>query len=150
MLNKLIGKLYTVNLNNGEWKEFEIILEEISNLHNPTAISMLLPLFDDECYYPEVLFSIVHYIEGFDNRIYCEQLFGGLVSLWKKSPEWAKTLQMRILNSKECLKEYTKLVAQVDRETRRTLTDLLLSICDENDGFEEKAAPLFEGLRSLE
>jgi hypothetical protein len=125
------------------------VLNRIVETRDIDALETLLECVDDDEDFPSVWHMLCHTLESFGVS-YHRVMLKELPRLWAESPESTKTLHTRILNSKESTKEYTKLVADADCESRLALTELLLSICNENEGLEEKAAPLFEVLRSLE
>jgi hypothetical protein len=76
----------------------EDCLGEISNDETPDSISGLLRMFDDSAA-DQLMFSIVHEIERWDDRTYCRALLDSVEHLWAAAPRWAQTLHIRVLNS---------------------------------------------------
>lgn len=106
--------------------EFENILGKIGAVNDPACIRPLVLLFEDDASLDELMFSIVHTIEMFDDRVYVEAIFNSLPELARRSPRWAKILHMRILNSDPARLAYRNrfLHATLDeRAAARTVLD---------------------------
>lgn len=76
--------------------------EAVSRLpKRPTGeeIEQLLPVFDDETAYPEVMFELLHVIEDADVGVEELAVARALPSLDVHSPWWSEVLVIRMLNN---------------------------------------------------
>ena len=78
---------------------FEEVLAEVVELNDPTCIVLLCAFFDDSEEFDELMFSIIHTIENFDDATYASQLVKAAPRLCENSPRWASIVFMRVLNS---------------------------------------------------
>jgi hypothetical protein len=79
-------------------ERFEEIVEQIAHIDDPSSIGALLGLVDDGLDYG-LVYSLVHTVERFDDDTYLDHLLPALPGLAARSPEWARTLVLRVLNS---------------------------------------------------
>lgn len=140
MINELISKLrnyqdFHVNKN---ILKFEEVLHDLSATNDPEIIPLLLSFFDDECEFPEVMFSIIHTIEIFDDAQYVSQLLVALEEVWSRSPYWVKVIHFRILNSKSTKEEYIKQVKELDSKHKIIVKAVLSKIGTESPKFKER------------
>src|SRR5262245_37190509 len=87
-------------------ERFEATLGQIAGLNDPQAIALLIPFFDDKAKFSEVMFSIIHTLEAFDDEIYTREIIKSLAGLWARSPYWATVIHFRILNNPSCREAY--------------------------------------------
>jgi hypothetical protein len=116
--------------NDGYVAEVESCLADIVALNTPNEINGLLALFDDAVA-DEVMFSIVHTIERWDDRTYSEALIASVEKLWKVAPKWAKILHIRIMNSQSTSDVYFDRVKQADSEKQSTVRDIYVVVARE-------------------
>jgi hypothetical protein len=79
-------------------EHFEETVEQIAHIDDPSSIEALLGFVDDGLD-DDLVFSIVHTVERFDDDTYLTHLVAALPGLAARSPEWARTLVLRVLNS---------------------------------------------------
>jgi hypothetical protein len=85
-----VKRLYDCRLlrNQLECKEFDNLLEKLADCTNEKIIKDLCMVFDDETEEEEVMFGLVHLIEGFEMEKYLTEM--------------PKALPKMIENAKEC------------------------------------------------
>lgn len=107
-------------------ERFEATLHQIAQLRDPRSIGLLIPFFDDDCQFPEVMFSIIHIIESFDHEVYVKEILRSLPSFWQRSPYWASVAHVAILNTPAVLDSYANQLKQAPDSIREQ------SVVDEN------------------
>ena len=65
-------------------KQFEEVLTQIVKLNDPNSIVLLCNFFDDSSEFDELMFSIIHSIEIFDDTTYVAQLIKATPQLYMK------------------------------------------------------------------
>ena len=140
MVKDLINKLanYHDFSIEGNIEKFEEVLSELASTKNPEIIPWLLTFFDDGCDFPEVMFSIIHTIEIFDDAKYVEKLLVALPEIWKRSPYWVKVLHFRILNSKETMEEYAKQISKINADLKEVVREVISKIGNDSPKFKER------------
>lgn len=144
-VNKL-SILIASNDENVDVNEFENILAEIAQIIKPQHIPKLLLLLDDNYQYDELLFSIVHLveIEDFDDKTYCKYVLEVFPDFLDKSPNWASTILIRILNSEKTLKVFEKLCALATNRQKESIKQLVERINKQNEKFIIKTKNILE------
>lgn len=106
-LESYISALRSLPKLDGKYVEkFEQILDKIESLNDPDSIVLLSQFFEDEAEYDELMFSLIHSIEKFDDTTYIAALLETLPKLSQKAPNWCSVLLKRVNNnpsSKEVL-----------------------------------------------
>jgi 23S rRNA A2030 N6-methylase RlmJ len=74
------------NHGNGYVQRFEGVLGQVATMNDPDCIGQVLPLFDDDAEYDEMMFSIIHTIERFDDATYVREIVDHLDSFFDQSP----------------------------------------------------------------
>lgn len=140
MVKNLINKLrnYKDFSIEGNIEKFEELLSELASTKNPEIIPGLLVFFDDGCDFPEVMFSIIHTIEIFDDAKYIEKLLVTLPEVWKRSPYWVKVIHFRILNSKNTMEEYAKQIKKINAELKEVVREVIYKIGTDSQKFKER------------
>jgi len=142
-LNVLISELRAVDDKSPTYAAtFECVLAKIVALRTVDAILPLLSCFDDDAPYDEVMFSIIHGIETFDDKAYLEQVLRGSVDLCANSPRWASILFMRILNAETCRHELVRQLRDADQKTKIAIKDIMEKINARSVRFLEKTTPV--------
>lgn len=138
MLEKLISSLEIElkKLNHGQPNSFDSLLEQISLMHDPKCISKLLPLFVDDADYDEIIFSLVHTIENYEDDVYVREIIKHLKDFYEKSPHWAIIIHMRIVNSPESLAAYERRLKFVSSDEREVVRKVLVAVSDEDSQFK--------------
>jgi len=80
------------------WSDYDQAIEQIKELRDPRSIEALMTLIDDDADHI-ITWGLVHTIERFDMPVYVEHWLAGLPQLRQRSPEWAQSLLLRILNN---------------------------------------------------
>jgi len=113
----------------------DALLERIAALNDPACIAELLPLFDDDAEFPELMFSIIHTIERFDDRTYVQTVVDELEPLFAVAPEWAVVLHVRILNSPSTLTAYSDYVRTLPQPQQDVVRQALDAVRKRNMKF---------------
>jgi len=102
-----------------------------------SAIPRLLFLLNDESNNHEVMFSVVHGVESFDDDLYIAKLVACTPLLLDKSPYWLSVLYMRVLNSDRSRAALRSAVGPDTRSTIASILGLIVakrpSFCDQID-----------------
>ncbi len=97
-----------------EINNFEIALAEIANHPNEHDLPEYHLILDDKCQQPEVMFSLVHFLETFEVEIQLEAFIKVIPQLMINAPEWTRILHNRILNEQLACNIYQKLLRSVN------------------------------------
>jgi len=129
-LHELIRKLEEIDRARGDAfvNNFESTLGEIAQQGDPKSIRMLLNFFEDESPFDEVMFSIIHTIEIFDDATFVREILEAAPSFCQQSPRWASILLMRILNSESTRPELVRQLRDASSETKGVVRSLLEKI----------------------
>jgi hypothetical protein len=128
-LTDLILELRAVDLSRSDGVvRFESLLADIIAHRNPDAIPLLLPLFDDHAPYNEVMFSIIHGIEVFEDKVYVDQVLRGAVDFCIHSPRWASIVFMRMLNSESTRLALVRELRSANTEVKAAVKTLMEKI----------------------
>lgn len=131
---------------NGYVQRFEDVLGQVAALNNPDCIGPLLPFFDDDAEYDEMMFSIIHTIEKFDDSTYVRAITNHLDSFLAKSPRWAVIVHMRILNSPPTMAAYADRIKSLSNEQRQVVRKVLEAVRQKNAKFETPCKSLLAAL----
>lgn len=82
---------------------FESLVWLLTEEKNETILSELFTIFDDDCPHLEVMWTLQHAIEDYDNEVYIKRLILNLDKFTNAS-EWLLTSFYRIMNNTKCLK----------------------------------------------
>ena len=77
---------------------FEQILEKLAQNPNTVNLSSLHLILDDACEQPEVMFSLVHFLESFEVQEQVQAFIQVMPDLSKRATEWTEILHSRIMN----------------------------------------------------
>jgi hypothetical protein len=148
MLEALIGQLEQVvqQSREGYVQSFDGILQQIAALNDPMCIPLLLPFFGDDAEYDEMLFTIIHTIEAFDDDVYVQKILDSLPSLLAKAPRWATVIHMRILNSPSAFAAYAGRVRNLSQEQRGSVRRVLELVRLENPRCDDRCSALLARL----
>jgi Immunity protein 30 len=81
-----------------EVAQFEQTLETLAQKPDPADLLSLHLILDDACEQPEVMFSLVHFLESFDVQEQIQAFIQVMPDLVKRAPEWTAILHSRIMN----------------------------------------------------
>lgn len=118
------------NRNPASFAELENVLGQVVALNDPDCIGPLILLLEDDESLDELMFSIVHAIEVFDDDVYVDQVLQVLAALVQKSPRWAIVLHMRILNSESTRAAYVERYRRSEPDEKAAAQDVLAGVCE--------------------
>ncbi|MDY7006710.1 MAG: Imm30 family immunity protein [Cyanobacteriota bacterium] len=105
---------------------FEETLEKIAQNPNDNNLKDLHLILDDNCQHPEIMFSLVHFLEDFDLQKQIQALIEVIPQLMNAAPEWAKIIHYRIINDESACKIYQNSLELANQKTPHFLYQLLL------------------------
>lgn len=125
-LERYISELRNLPKFDGEYVEqFEQVLEKIDSLDDPSSIILLSQFFDDEAEYDELMFSLIHSIEKFDDVTYINALLEALPNLSQKAPDWCSVLLKRVNNNSNSKEVLAVALESSDNHTRQLVDSIL-------------------------
>jgi hypothetical protein len=128
-LPELIKELQAIDPNlPGNAPAFEALLAEVVALRTPESISPLLGLFRDNAQHDELMFSIIHGLEVFDDQAYVAEILSDAAALCSKSPRWASIIFMRMLNSEPTRLELVRQLRHATPEGKAAIKLLMEKI----------------------
>jgi hypothetical protein len=105
-----------------EVARFEQTLEQLAQHPDPADLPRLHCILDDACEHPEVMFSLVHFLESFDVQAQVQAFVQVMPDLAKRSAEWRTILHARIMNDPIAQAAFE---AQMDIQKQGTIDPLL-------------------------
>lgn len=81
-----------------EVARFEQTLEQLAENPDPADLPGLHLVLDDACEQPEVMFSLVHFLESFEVQAQVQAFIQVMPDLVKRAAEWAEILHSRMMN----------------------------------------------------
>ncbi|MEH1938352.1 MAG: Imm30 family immunity protein [Nostoc sp.] len=105
--------------------DFENALAEIADNPDKQNLSAYHLVLDDQCQQPEVMFSLIHFLESFDIEEQIAAFIKVVPQLMINAPEWTKIIHDRILNDDSACQVYQKLLHSANLNTPHFLYHLL-------------------------
>ncbi|MEH2389850.1 MAG: Imm30 family immunity protein [Nostoc sp.] len=105
--------------------DFENALAEIADNPDEQKLSAYHLVLDDQCQQPEVMFSLIHFLESFDIEEQIAAFIKVVPQLMINAPEWTKIIHDRILNDDSACQVYQKLLHSANLNTPHFLYHLL-------------------------
>ncbi|MEH1788287.1 Imm30 family immunity protein [Nostoc sp.] len=105
--------------------DFENALAEIADNPDEQNLSAYHLVLDDQCQQPEVMFSLIHFLESFDIEEQIAAFIKVVPQLMINAPEWTRIIHDRILNDDSACKAYHKLLQSANLNTPHFLYHLL-------------------------
>lgn len=130
-----------------EVERFEATLNQIAEQRNPRCIGLLIPFFDDDCEFYEVMYSILHVIESFDHTTFVGEVLKALPDFWKRSPYWATVIHTSILNTPAVLEIYRAQLGGANAAVKQIAQEILIKIRNTKPQFAERCDELLRVLR---
>jgi len=124
----------------------EALISKLVDLRDPRIISCLVGCFDDSEQYDDLMFSIIHAIEVFDDSTYAREVLATLPEFFTNAPRWCSIVHMRILNSPSALKAYQREVEHADEVRVAALRNMLVQMGTRGGAIAEKTVPLLRVL----
>ncbi|MEH2292428.1 Imm30 family immunity protein [Nostoc sp.] len=104
---------------------FENALAEIADNPDERNLSAYHLVLDDQCQQPEVMFSLINFLESFDIEEQIAAFIKVVPQLMINAPEWTRIIHDRILNDDSACQVYQKLLHSANLNTPRFLYHLL-------------------------
>lgn len=112
-------------IKNKDFKALDAILMEIWELNDSSCISDIALLIEDDYEFDEVMYTLVHFIEGFDLETYIKHILRITPKLYGKSPDWSRTLIVRIRNSQKGLKLYESGISSMGADQKQLFHQII-------------------------
>ncbi len=109
-----------------EIKLFEETLEKIAKYPKDDNLKELHLILDDNCEHPDVMFSLVHFLEDFDLQKQIPAFIEVIPQLMITAPEWTKIIHYRMINDESAVKIYQNSLELANQKTPHFLYQLLL------------------------
>lgn len=106
-------------------QEFERRVWDLAETQDPKRLKQLIDLFDDNCLYPEVMYSLVHAIETYPDEVYVKAILNKMVDGVALYPYWIRNLVYRILNEENCKKTFQTYMHLSSKDSLLKLFDLM-------------------------
>ena len=108
-----------------EVTEFENALAEIADNPDRQNLAAYHLVLDDQCQNPEVMFSLIHFLESFDIEEQIAAFIKVIPQLMINAPEWTRIIHDRILNDDSACQVYQELLQSANLNTPHFLYELL-------------------------
>lgn len=108
-----------------EVDHFESALAELTNNFNEQDLGEYHLILDDQCEQPEVMFSLIHFLESFEIEMQITAFIKVIPQLMIHAPEWTRILHNRILNDELACHIYQKKLHSINSEKPHFLYYLL-------------------------
>ncbi|SFA72058.1 Imm30 family immunity protein [Selenomonas ruminantium] len=112
---------------------FDKLIQEIFTDPKPEYVIKLCAVFYDEVYFHEVMYGLIHAIEALAKG----ENYSCLISLgicnMAEGRDWSKIFIYGILNTKDELMKYPKVLRQLSEEQRRYIVGILQEIKKEDE-----------------
>lgn len=105
--------------------DFENALAEIADNPDEQNLSAYHLVLDDQCQQPEVMFSLIHFLESFDIEEQIAAFIKVVPQLMINAPEWTKIIHDRILNDDSACQVYQKVLHSANLNTPHFIYHLL-------------------------
>ena len=109
-----------------EIKLFEETLEKIAKYPKDDNLKELHLILDDNCEHPEIMFSLVHFLEDFEPQQQIQAFIEVIPQLMITAPEWTKIIHYRMINDESAVKIYQNSLELANQKTPHFLYQLLL------------------------
>jgi hypothetical protein len=106
---------------------FEQTLTELAQNPNPADLPSLHLILDDACEQPEVMFSLVHFLESFDVPAQLSAFIQVLPDLVKQAAEWTAILHSRIMNDAIARSTFEDKMRSLDTQTQKEIYQYISS-----------------------
>ncbi|WP_066423871.1 Imm30 family immunity protein [Anabaena sp. 4-3] len=104
---------------------FENALAELAENADENNLSAYHLILDDQCQQPEVMFSLIHFLESFDMEKQITAFINVVPQLMITAPEWTRMIHHRILNDDSACQVYQNLLHSANLKTPHFLYHLL-------------------------
>ena len=104
---------------------FETALAEVAKNPNDNNLTSYYLILDDQCQQPEVMFSLIHFLESLDMEKQIEAFITIIPQLMLSAPEWTRILHNRILNDELACQVYQNSLHSINSQKPHFLYYLL-------------------------
>lgn len=104
---------------------FEQALVELAKSPDPANLPELHLILDDACQQPEVMFSLIHFLESFDLQEQLQAFIDVLPNLVKSAVEWTAILHTRIANDPNAQNAFKEILKSMNSQKRDDIHRLL-------------------------
>ncbi len=131
--------------NNEQIGLFEEAVEQISYEENVKDISALCQGFDDSTEHSEVMFGLIHTIEGYDRLSSPTEAISNFIqaapTMLPQAADWLRTMLVRILNDTDSRLLFSQLLATSSPSSKEPIRAILQKIsADDPAKFEAKVS----------
>lgn len=106
-------------------RRFEIGVWSLAETKDPEVLKKLIDLFDDECPYYEVMYSLVHAIESYPDEIYVKTLISKIDWGLKSYSFWLVGLIASVWNHSRCCQIFKDNMSIASKDSLLKLFDLM-------------------------
>ena len=117
--NRLMKTPQEINL-------FEETLEKLAKYPDDKHLKDLHLILDDNCEHPEIMFSLLHFLEDFEPQQQIQAFIEVIPQLMITAPEWTKIIHYRMINDESAVKIYQNSLELANQKTPHFLYQLLL------------------------
>lgn len=104
---------------------FEQTIETLAKKPDPTDLPNLHLILDDACEQPEVMFSLVHFLESFDVHDQIQAFIQVMPDLVNRAAEWTSILYSRMMNDESAGLLFEERVRSMDDQKQSEIYQLL-------------------------
>jgi hypothetical protein len=104
---------------------FENALTKIADNLDEDDLSAYHLILDDQCQQPDVMFSLIHFLESFDIEPQITAFINVIPKLMITAPEWTRIIHNRILNDELACQVYQKILHSANLKTPHFFYHLL-------------------------
>lgn len=97
---------------------FEQALVELAENPDPAYLPELHLILDDACQQPEVMFSLIHFLESFDLQEQLQAFIQVLPNLAESAVEWTAILHTRIANDANAQNAFEEILKSMNSQKR--------------------------------
>jgi hypothetical protein len=107
--------------------QFENALVEIANHPDEQNLAAYHLIVDDGCEQPEIMFSLIHFLESFDMQKQIAAFISVVPQLMINAPEWTRIIHNRILNDEAACQVYQNLLHSANLTTPHFLEESIVN-----------------------
>jgi hypothetical protein len=121
----IVAKFYRLMHTEEQVTNFENTLIYIAENPDENDLCAYHLILDDQCQQPEVMFSLIHFLESFDMEKQITAFIEVVPQLMITTPEWTRIIHNRILNDELACQVYQNLLHSSNLNTPHFLYHLL-------------------------
>ena len=127
----------------------ESLLADALRQRDPSYIGRLLRLMDDGAEYDELVFSIIHGAESFEDDVYVDTLLEEFPFLAEKCPRWTSIVLMRVINNESTKALIVKKLVDAGEDTKSAAIWISERINERSPRFLEKTIPVIAAAKQI-